>query len=100
MPGPTSARRCASPSAGSWTTPDPRNEDVEAADGHLYVLRMLTAVGQSNLLTIDPRKPEFLPMLGSSGHRVGTMFFRWLHADPRELPTCRLVSVVEVPDLR
>jgi hypothetical protein len=44
--------------------PDPLNER-EAADGHLYVLRMLTAVGQSNLLTIDPRKPTFLPMLDS-----------------------------------
>lgn len=44
--------------------PDPCNER-EAADGHLYVLRMLTAVGQSNLLTFDPRVPEFLPMLDS-----------------------------------
>jgi hypothetical protein len=44
--------------------PDPLNER-EAADGHLYVLRMLTAVGQSNLLTIDPTHPEFLPMLDS-----------------------------------
>jgi len=43
---------------------DPLNER-EAADGHLYVLRMLTAVGQSNLLTIDPRRPQFLPMLDS-----------------------------------
>jgi hypothetical protein len=44
--------------------PDPLNER-EAADGHLYVLRMLTAVGQSNLLTFDPRAPRFLPMLDS-----------------------------------
>jgi hypothetical protein len=44
--------------------PDPLNER-EAADGHLYVLRMLTAVGQSNLLTIDPTRARFLPMLDS-----------------------------------
>ena len=43
---------------------DPLNER-EAADGHQYVMRMLTAVAQSSLLTFDPQRPAFLPMLDS-----------------------------------
>ncbi len=43
---------------------DPLNER-EAADGHQYVMRMLTAVAQSSLLTFDPQRPAFLPMLES-----------------------------------
>lgn len=38
----------------------------------------------------DPGVPDWLD---TSGHRVGTMFFRWLHADPEVLPTCRVVAV-------
>jgi hypothetical protein len=44
--------------------PDPMNER-EAADGHQYVVRILTAVGESSLLTFDPERPAFLPMLES-----------------------------------
>lgn len=44
--------------------PDPRNEREEA-DGHQYVVRMLAAVGESALLTFDPERPAFLPMLES-----------------------------------
>ena len=44
--------------------PDPLNER-EMADGHQYVLRILTAVSQSSLLTFDPQRPSFLPMLES-----------------------------------
>ena len=44
--------------------PDPLNER-EAADGHQYVMRMLTAVADSALLTVDPRRPAFMPMLES-----------------------------------
>lgn len=36
----------------------------------------------------DPGHPNWLD---TSGHRIGTMFFRWLHADPEVLPTCRVV---------
>ncbi len=43
---------------------DPLNER-EAADGHQYVVRMLTAVSESALLTVDPTQPAFLPMLES-----------------------------------
>ena len=43
---------------------DPLNER-EAADGHQYVMRMLTGVAQSALLTFDPRRPAFMPMLES-----------------------------------
>lgn len=42
--------------------PDPLN-DRERADGNLYVSRMLTAVNQSMTLTLNPDRPEFLPML-------------------------------------
>jgi hypothetical protein len=41
----------------------------------------------------DPGHPNWID---TSGHRVGTMFFRWLHADPEVLPTCRVVPVVEL----
>jgi hypothetical protein len=43
---------------------DPLNER-EAADGHQYVMRILTGVTQSALLTFDPRRPAFMPMLES-----------------------------------
>ena len=36
----------------------------------------------------DPGAPNWLD---TSGHRVGTLFFRWLHADPEKLPGCRVV---------
>ena len=44
--------------------PDPLNER-EAADGNQYVVRILTAVSESALLTFDPTRPAFLPMLES-----------------------------------
>lgn len=44
--------------------PDPLNER-EAADGHQYVVRVLRAVSESALLTFDPARPAFLPMLES-----------------------------------
>jgi hypothetical protein len=47
--------------------PDPLNER-EAADGHQYVMRILTAVSESSLLTFDPERPAFLPMLESVRH--------------------------------
>ena len=43
---------------------DPLN-DRERADGDLYVMRMLTAVGQSSTLSLDPDHPSFLAMLES-----------------------------------
>ena len=43
---------------------DPLNER-EAADGHQYVMRVLTVVSDSALLTFDPSRPAFLPMLDS-----------------------------------
>lgn len=46
---------------------DPRNER-EAADGHQYVLRILRAVTESALVTFDPARPAFLPMLESVRH--------------------------------
>jgi hypothetical protein len=44
--------------------PDPKNER-EAADGNQYVVRILDAVSQSALLTFDPSRPAFLPMMES-----------------------------------
>lgn len=46
---------------------DPLNER-EAADGQHYVLRILSAVSESSLLTFDPRRPAFMPMLESVRH--------------------------------
>ncbi len=37
--------------------------------------------------------------LDTSGHRTGIMFFRWLHADVVDQPTCRVVKRSEVPSL-
>lgn len=33
--------------------------------------------------------------LDTSGHRTGVVFFRWLHADPATLPTCRVVDLAD-----
>lgn len=44
----------------------------------------------------DPGHPNWLD---TSGHRTGILFFRWLHADPSELPSCRLVPLAEVPTI-
>jgi hypothetical protein len=41
----------------------------------------------------DPGHPNWLD---TSGHRVGTMFFRWLHADPDVLPTCQMIPLDEL----
>lgn len=45
----------------------------------------------------DPGVPNWLD---TGGHRIGIMFFRWLHADPDVLPTCRVVPRTEVSSLR
>lgn len=37
--------------------------------------------------------PGHANWLDTGGHRIGTMFFRWLHADPPVLPVCRVVSL-------
>ena len=39
--------------------------DAERADGHQYVMRILAAVTESSLLTFDPARPAFLPMMES-----------------------------------
>jgi hypothetical protein len=41
----------------------------------------------------DPGVPNWLD---TSGHRVGVMFFRWLHADIAEQPVCRVVKRSEL----
>lgn len=45
------------------------------------------------IATTDPGHPNWID---TGGHRVGTMFFRWLHRDPDVLPTCRVVPTDEV----
>lgn len=37
----------------------------------------------------DPGTPNWLD---TSGHRIGVMFFRWLHADIAEQPVCRVIN--------
>ena len=44
----------------------------------------------------DPGLPNWLD---TSGHRVGVMFFRWLHTDISEQPVCRVVKQSEVGSL-
>jgi hypothetical protein len=44
----------------------------------------------------DPGVPNWLD---TSGHRVGVMFFRWLHADIAEQPVCRVVKRADVGSL-
>lgn len=51
---------------------------VADADG---TIRLILADG-------DPGEPNWLD---TGGHRIGVMFFRWLHAHPAALPTCRVV---------
>ncbi len=60
---------------------------VELSDGG--VCRIVVSDG-------DPGHPNWLD---TSGHRTGILFFRWLHADPSELPTCRVVPLGEVPTI-
>jgi len=45
--------------------PDPMN-DREAADGHRYVMRILAAVTENNLVMKDADRPELQPMLEST----------------------------------
>jgi hypothetical protein len=61
-------------------------EIVPEADGSV---RIVIADG-------DPGHPNWLD---TSGHRLGVMFFRWLHADPEIMPTCQLVTVADVASL-
>lgn len=42
------------------------------------------------LAETDPGTANWLE---TSGHTTGVVFFRWLHADPETLPTCRVVPV-------
>jgi len=44
----------------------------------------------------DPGLPNWLD---TSGHRVGIMFFRWLHADIARQPVCRVVKRADVGSL-
>lgn len=38
----------------------------------------------------DPGRPNWL---GTYGHTLGTMFFRWLHHTPSDVPDCRVVDL-------
>lgn len=71
--------------------PDRRTNlnDSQVVVEHDGTVRLVLADG-------DPGHPNWLD---TSGHRVGTAFFRWLHADPELLPSCRLVPIAEVPGL-
>lgn len=51
-------------------------------------------------IVIADGDPGVANWLDTGGHRTGIMFFRWLHADIAEQPTCRVVSRAEVPSLR
>ena len=61
------------------------------ADGSVRILISVGYVGDSSS---GPRN-----WLDTSGHRVGIMFFRWLHADIAEQPSCRVVKRSEVESL-
>lgn len=42
------------------------------------------------LASRDPGTPNWLD---TGGHSTGVVFFRWLHAEPEQMPTCRVVPV-------
>jgi len=50
-------------------------------------------------IVISDGDPGVSNWLDTSGHRVGIMFFRWLHADIAKQPVCRVVNRVEVASL-
>ena len=89
------------PSTAYWTLqlcdrwyqcfPDRRSnindrQAVANADGSVRIVISDCDVGATN-------------WLDTSGHRIGIMFFRWLHADVAEQPTCRVVKAAEVASL-
>lgn len=41
-------------------------------------------------IVIAEHDPGVGNWLATSGHSTGVVFFRWLHADPQNLPTCRV----------
>jgi Protein of unknown function (DUF1254) len=47
-------------------------------------------------IAISERDPGIPNWLETSGHRIGTLFFRWLNADPIVQPTCRVVPLAEL----
>ena len=61
------------------------------ADGSVRIIISDGYVGDSSS---GPRN-----WLDTSGHGVGIMFFRWLHADIAEQPSCRVVKRSEVESL-
>jgi hypothetical protein len=63
--------------------------DRQAHPGAGGAVRIVVADG-------DPGVPDWLD---SNGHTTGVLFFRWLHADPDVLPTCRVVPRAEVAAL-
>ncbi|GJM37494.1 MAG: hypothetical protein DHS20C19_08610 [Acidimicrobiales bacterium] len=42
------------------------------------------------------RDPGVDNWLDTGGHHTGVVFFRWLHADPPTLPTCRIVTTDQI----
>lgn len=45
---------------------------------------------------IADRDPGVGNWLDNGGHHTGVVFFRWLHADPETLPTCRVTPLDQV----
>ena len=45
------------------------------------------------IASTDPGHPNWID---TGGHTIGTMFFRWLHAEPATLPQCTVVPIGEV----
>ena len=43
-------------------------------------------------IVLAPSDPGGVNWLDTGGHTLGVVFFRWLHAQPDVLPTCRVVS--------
>jgi hypothetical protein len=50
-------------------------------------------------IAISDGDPGVDNWLDTSGHRIGIMFFRWLHADIANQPVCRVVKRSEVSSL-
>jgi len=48
------------------------------------------------IASTDPGHPNWID---TGGHTLGTMFFRWLHAEPEALPTCMVVPIAAAAPL-
>ena len=47
-------------------------------------------------MVVAATDPGVANWLDTGGHSTGVVFFRWLHGEPAELPTCRVVQIADL----